>query len=45
MADRPLNFIYREPERAYVPGCLEVFIMIVFILIFVGIFTLGIHFG
>lgn len=36
MADRELNFHYKEPERVYVPSCVEVAVAVVGIILFFG---------
>lgn len=36
MADKELRFIYREPDKVMVPGCLEMAITVVGIILFFG---------
>lgn len=41
MSDKELKFIYREPDKAQSPTCLELAIMVVGIVVFFCIFIGG----
>jgi hypothetical protein len=38
MSDKELKFIYREPDKVHNPTCLELVIMFVGIILFMGLF-------